>query len=220
MISAHGLAFIEREEGCVLHVYLDHKGNPTVGVGHLCRPPGQFGPVGTPISQVTVDALFHADCAGVEAAIDHWITAPLTANQYDAVACWLINVGASFANPVLHDLPRLLNAGDYDGAAAAFAEYDVAGGVHDAILHARRLREAALFRTPDGAEVAPHPVPSAVLDVRGVQAALNRAGAHLAVDGAFGSKTRDAVMAFQRAHGLTPDGIVGPRTQAALRAVS
>ena len=37
-----------------------------------------------------------------------------------------------------------------------------------------------------------------------------------AQDGNFGSKTQQAVAAFQRAAGLTPDGIVGPRTWQAL----
>jgi lipoprotein-anchoring transpeptidase ErfK/SrfK len=37
------------------------------------------------------------------------------------------------------------------------------------------------------------------------------------VDGKLGPRTRDAVMAFQQWHRLTPDGIAGPRTLAVLR---
>jgi peptidoglycan hydrolase-like protein with peptidoglycan-binding domain len=37
-----------------------------------------------------------------------------------------------------------------------------------------------------------------------------------ALDGIFGSQTQSAVMAFQRANGLTVDGIVGPNTWRAL----
>lgn len=40
----------------------------------------------------------------------------------------------------------------------------------------------------------------------------------VSVDSKFGPKTEAAVRAFQRAHGLVPDGIVGPNTWAALDA--
>ncbi|MBI5868179.1 MAG: peptidoglycan-binding protein [candidate division Zixibacteria bacterium] len=36
------------------------------------------------------------------------------------------------------------------------------------------------------------------------------------LDGLFGRNTEDAVMRFQRAHGLVDDGVVGPVTWAAL----
>jgi peptidoglycan hydrolase-like protein with peptidoglycan-binding domain len=52
--------------------------------------------------------------------------------------------------------------------------------------------------------------------VRGVQNQLNyynlKGTGLLAVDGIFGSLTRQAVLDFQRSHGLTADGIVGPIT--------
>jgi peptidoglycan hydrolase-like protein with peptidoglycan-binding domain len=56
-------------------------------------------------------------------------------------------------------------------------------------------------------------------DVRAVQAFLHGAGgiAHLVVDGDFGALTQSAVKAFQRAHALTCDGIVGPGTLAKMR---
>jgi hypothetical protein len=41
---------------------------------------------------------------------------------------------------------------------------------------------------------------------------LRGAGAHLAVDGAFGKKTRRAVRRFQRKHHLHVDGKIGPQT--------
>lgn len=50
-----------------------------------------------------------------------------------------------------------------------------------------------------------------------LQALLNAAGyGPIAVDGAFGSETQQAVTAFQQAKGLRADGIVGPLTWGAL----
>lgn len=49
------------------------------------------------------------------------------------------------------------------------------------------------------------------------QQALNQmAAAGLAVDGKYGPRTRAAIIAFQRARGLKPDGILGAATKAAL----
>jgi hypothetical protein len=51
-----------------------------------------------------------------------------------------------------------------------------------------------------------------------LQRRLNQAGADpvLEVDGVFGEHTRGAVIVVQQRHGLVADGIVGPRTWAAL----
>lgn len=51
-----------------------------------------------------------------------------------------------------------------------------------------------------------------------LQRALNRHGAGLRVDGAYGPATLQAVRGFQRSAGLAADGIAGPRTWAALDA--
>jgi hypothetical protein len=53
-------------------------------------------------------------------------------------------------------------------------------------------------------------------DVARLQERLNAHGAALAVDGDFGPRTDAAVRAFQSAHGLVVDGIVGPLTWGAL----
>ena len=47
-----------------------------------------------------------------------------------------------------------------------------------------------------------------------VQLVQRRLG--ISVDGEFGGKTEAAMRELQRAHGLVPDGIVGPKTWAVL----
>lgn len=54
-------------------------------------------------------------------------------------------------------------------------------------------------------------------DVRDLQELLNQYGYKLEVDGKFGAKTESAVKAFQQSHYLTPDGVVGEKTWAALK---
>ena len=56
-------------------------------------------------------------------------------------------------------------------------------------------------------------------DVRALQRALRSAGYSLTVDGVFGRITQECVKSFQATHDLVRDGIVGPKTWAALQAV-
>ena len=53
--------------------------------------------------------------------------------------------------------------------------------------------------------------------VKWLQWELNRHGANLKVDGIFGNQTKLSVLLFQKQNGLPPDGIVGPKTIAALQ---
>lgn len=57
------------------------------------------------------------------------------------------------------------------------------------------------------------------MDTTAVQAALSRLGfAPGAIDGKWGPKTKAALIAFQRAAELAPDGVLGPKTIRALQA--
>ena len=54
---------LERDEGCVYSVYLDHLGYPTFGIGHLVTETDiEHGkPVGTEVSEDRVQQVFNSD---------------------------------------------------------------------------------------------------------------------------------------------------------------
>jgi hypothetical protein len=98
-----------------------------------------------------------------------------------------------------------------------------------AIAHAQSLegQAASVVRAPSAALSESTAGDVLKLNANGdtvarVQEMLSRAGYHddqgnaLVVDGHFGLRTQQAVLAFQQANGLTADGIVGPRTFDAL----
>lgn len=128
----------------------------------------------------------------------------------------------------------------FAGHEAAFADYshgvrairrrcwiDGAETTVDAILSGPNAHllggPVAMLRYP-AASPAPVAVGPRVLrrgmtgeDVRDLQAMLTAAGFPAASDGIFGGKTEQALVAFQKRAGLTPDGAAGPATMAALR---
>lgn len=99
-------------------------------------------------------------------------------------------------------------------------------------MHAFRAAVAAIL---SGTAPAPRLIPAVELQApagtHAVRSTLRRpatgeavqqiqAKIGVVVDGNFGAKTEAAVRAFQQAHGLVPDGIVGPQTWATLDGVA
>lgn len=105
--------------------------------------------------------------------------------------------------------------GDYTGRKDAM-HYEFMGTPDDARRIAAELGATAPAPAPAGAS-GPLLRRGAKGDaVRRLQQRLVASGARLAVDGDFGPGTEKAVRAFQSARGLQADGVVGPRTWAAL----
>jgi cell wall-associated NlpC family hydrolase len=78
------------------------------------------------------------------------------------------------------------------------------------VLGGLLVAAAVLVALPATAEAAGHP--SLRQGSRGPSVVVLQSNLHIAADGVFGRQTKRYVMNFQRAHRLTADGIVGPRT--------
>ncbi len=154
-ISDRGLEHITASEGCRLEAYPDPgtapphgNGEPwTIGVGHT----GGVKP-GDTCTMEQAMAWLRSDVAWAEAAVNRRITVPLAQSQFDALVSFVFNVGESqFGTSTLL---RLLNAGDYRGAAAQFDRWNLAGGRVMPGLVRRRAEERAMFEEGIGREAA------------------------------------------------------------------
>jgi lysozyme len=119
---------------------------------------------------------------------------------------------------------KLLNEGDYPGAADRFPVWNKVNGEAWLGLTRRRLAEQALFlgkawqpflnyeeATVQVLKLAEPRMQAE--DIRRLQEALKQAGINIEPDGFFGNETDRAVKQFQQQKGLTADGIVGAETR-------
>lgn len=142
-ISQAGLDAITVREGIVLKAYPDPAtgGEPwTIGVGHT----GGVKP-GDVITREQSDAFLRQDVRHCETAIRRLVNVPLTQGQFDALVSFIFNVGAgAFERSTML---RLLNRGDYDGAADEFLKWNRANGRVMPGLTKRRISERIQFLT-------------------------------------------------------------------------
>lgn len=141
-ISPHGIATIASYEGLRLTAYQDVADVWTIGYGHTLGVQE-----GDTITHAEADAMLANDVGERAREVSAAIKVPVTQNQFDACVCLAYNIGVgAFKGSTLL---RLLNSGDYVGAALQFPRWDKAGGVSVAGLTKRRLGEQMMFLTPD-----------------------------------------------------------------------
>jgi GH24 family phage-related lysozyme (muramidase) len=137
-INAEGLKLIKDFEGLRLEAYICPAGVPTIGYGSTAGVK-----MGLSITVDEAEALLIKDLERFEAAIRSAVTVPLTDNQFSSLVCFSFNVGTgAFRDSTLL---RLLNQGDYQGAADQLLRWDKAGGKSLPGLQRRRQAERALF---------------------------------------------------------------------------
>lgn len=137
-ISSRGIDLIKKYEGLRLDAYLCPAGVWTIGYGTT-----KGVKKGDKITQQAAEKLLADDLTKFEIGVTCPVTVPLSQNQFDALVSFAYNVGLGALRS--STLLRLLNAGDYKGAADQFRRWNKAGGKELAGLTRRRADEAALF---------------------------------------------------------------------------
>lgn len=233
--SPRGRAFMRGHEGNPLSCYLDPVGVPTIGTGFTMRSAAvrrslaalgitKLVPGKTKITAEQSDAIFAAVLADeFEPAVVASSPKSRKQHEMDAAVSAIYNLGAGAMQWTWADLWR---AGDIKGAAAYLgSHYNTADGKKLPGLVRRRKEEAELFLSGRYAmggavkEAQPKPPRKPDAVVKEAQEILSNKGFNPgAIDGWMGEKTRDAIIAYQKAHPhLEADGILGPATLSQLR---
>lgn len=152
-VSRNGIALIHGFESCRLEAYPDPgsaDGKPwTIGWGSTGR---DIGP-GVKWTQAQADARFASDLAKFEDGVNMLLGAtPTTQNQFDAIVSIAYNIGLDIDADTIAEglgdstLLRKHKAGDFEGAAKAFASWRFNDGREMRGLIRRRAAEAKLYR--------------------------------------------------------------------------
>ena len=131
-------------EGFRSVAYQDSVGVWTVGFGHT-----EGVQEGRTITEPDADALLRAELVHYENAVDHYVTTPLTQNEYDALVSLAYNIGVE--NFRKSSVVRFLNLGHKRRAADAFLLW-CKGKIKGELvvlpgLKNRRVAERELFLT-------------------------------------------------------------------------
>lgn len=143
-LSAQGLTFLRMNEQFSATKYPDPPGqsaNWGIGYGHQWRP-GDPDTV-TMLQAVTMlldELRVYVQCVNAHVAVE------ITQAQFDALVDFTYNEGCGAL--IGSTLLRLLNAGDYHGAAEQFLVWDKDQFGINAGLLARRKLEKAMFQGP------------------------------------------------------------------------
>lgn len=137
-ISQDGLNLIKEFEGFRADAYLCPAGIWTIGYGHT-------GGVAEwqSVTKQEAEEYLKSDVAFAEDVVNEYVEVELTQHQFDALVCFVFNVGAdAFRDSTLL---RLLNQGQTEEAAEQFLRWNKAGGKVLTGLTRRREAERELF---------------------------------------------------------------------------
>lgn len=140
-VSTFGKNLIKQFETLKLKAYPDSKGY-SIGYGHYIKA-GDGLTKDSVITKEQAEKLFSQDVAEVYEAIAASVKVKLSQNQTDALTSFVYNVGVeAFKGSTL---VKILNTGDYVGAAGQFDRWVHSNKKVLPSLIARRSAEKALF---------------------------------------------------------------------------
>jgi lysozyme len=152
-MSDKGRKLLTEWEGKRNKVYLDSRGLPTIGVGHLLKieelSSGKVNIGGVQYEYINgltddqVDKLLEFDLAWAEGAVTRYVKVPLIQNQFDALVSFVFNVGERAFHR--STLLKVLNAGDYDFVPAQLSRWTHSAGRVLSGLVNRRNSEIKLW---------------------------------------------------------------------------
>jgi lysozyme len=138
------LVLIKSCEGFSAKPYLCPAGVPTIGYGSTRYADGRKVTLNDKsITVEQADEIMRTSLVEYENAVNRYVKVPITQGQFDALVDFAYNAGAQ--NLRNSTLLKMLNAGDYAGAAKQFERWVYADGKILFGLVKRRKLEAALF---------------------------------------------------------------------------
>lgn len=132
------IPIIKEFEGCKLKAYLCPANVWTIGYGHT-----DGVKEGDEITQQEADRLLVSDVDLFTTGVQRLVTSDINRNQLGALVSFAFNLG--LGNLRHSTLLKLVNAGDFVGAANQFPRWNKAGGKVLAGLTRRREAEKQLF---------------------------------------------------------------------------
>lgn len=214
-VSANGINLIKQFEGCRLTAYKDAVGVWTIGYGTT-----KGVTAGMVITQAKAEQLLKDDCAKFVSHVNTY--QPLygwNQNQFDALVCFAYNIGS---------ITALTAKGTRSNAeiATMILAYNKAGGKVLSGLTKRRQAEHDLFLKPcEDDALSKYPtlkkgdsgeyvgiLQNNLINLGFGTCVIDGKTKTLTRDFDFGPTTDGCVKLFQKAKGLTVDGIVGQAT--------
>lgn len=132
-------AIIKHYESLQLDAYLCPAGKLTIGYGHVLLPDEKF----RKIDEVKAYELLENDIKWAENVVNDAVCVDLTQWHFDALTSFTFNVGANAF--IYSSMLKLLNLGDYKGAANQFPKWVYANNEILKGLVNRRKSEQDLF---------------------------------------------------------------------------